>query len=139
MPGWRNWQTRGIQNPLSERACGFKSHSGHHVMSQDIGTLEPRFGGSSRFEAWLVADVWVEFQVSDEFAGGFVHDSDVEVVDDEDDGCSFEGPAEADVVHAACTSQGHGSGSNPAGLPSIAVVAYPVVGLGPFIMWLVFG
>jgi hypothetical protein len=28
-PGWRNRQTRRTQNPLSERACGFESRSGH--------------------------------------------------------------------------------------------------------------
>ena len=26
------WQTRRTQNPLSERACGFKSHPGHSVL-----------------------------------------------------------------------------------------------------------
>ena len=25
-PEWRNWQTRGIQNPVPARACGFDSH-----------------------------------------------------------------------------------------------------------------
>ena len=29
-PGWRNWQTRRIQNPLAERSCGFKSRPGHN-------------------------------------------------------------------------------------------------------------
>ncbi len=24
-PEWRNWQTRGIQNPVLARECGFKS------------------------------------------------------------------------------------------------------------------
>ena len=28
-PGWRNWQTRGTQNPVSERACGFDPRSRH--------------------------------------------------------------------------------------------------------------
>src|SRR5947209_10590629 len=28
-PGWRNRQPRWIQNPLSVRACGFESRSGH--------------------------------------------------------------------------------------------------------------
>ena len=31
------WQTRRPQKPLSERACGFESRSGHDVMSRDIG------------------------------------------------------------------------------------------------------
>ena len=26
MPEWRNWQTRGIQNPVAARSCGFESH-----------------------------------------------------------------------------------------------------------------
>ena len=30
-PKWRNWQTRRIQNPLSERACGFESHLRYHT------------------------------------------------------------------------------------------------------------
>ena len=37
-PGWRNWQTRWIQNPLSERACGFKSHSGHDSSDLQSGS-----------------------------------------------------------------------------------------------------
>lgn len=35
MPRWWNWQTRWTQNPLPERACGFKSRSRHQG-------LEPR-------------------------------------------------------------------------------------------------
>ncbi len=46
-----------------------------------------------------------EGEVSDEFAGGLVDDSDVEVVDDEHDGCSFERTAEADVMHPASSAE----------------------------------
>lgn len=28
-PSWRNWQTRRSQKPLSERTCGFESHTRH--------------------------------------------------------------------------------------------------------------
>ena len=28
-PEWRNWQTRGIQNPVLATGCGFKSHLRH--------------------------------------------------------------------------------------------------------------
>ncbi len=56
------------------------------------------------------------------FAGLCVDDSDVEVVDDHDDGCSFVGSADADVVHA--------SGSAEGDLPGCAdgVVSDPVFG-----------
>ena len=33
------WQTRRIQNPLSERACGFDSHPGHQA---DVNRIRPR-------------------------------------------------------------------------------------------------
>jgi hypothetical protein len=32
-PGWRNWQTPWIQNPLSERACGFESRPGYSTLT----------------------------------------------------------------------------------------------------------
>ena len=69
--------------------------SGHRKPSN------PRVRGFLGFEAGLVADVGVESEVSEELSGGLVDDSDVEVVDDEDDGCSVECPSEADVMHAA--------------------------------------
>ena len=52
----------------------------------------------------LVSDFGVGFQVSEELSGGFVNDSDVEVVDDQDDGGSFVGAADHDVVHFSCSS-----------------------------------
>ena len=42
--------------------------------------------------------------MSEELSGGFVDDSDVEVVDDQDDGGSFVGAADHDVVHFSCSS-----------------------------------
>lgn len=75
-------------------------------MFQDIGNPRtPGFGGFSFFESGFVADVGVEGEVSDEFAGGLVDHSDVEVVDDDHDGCSVECPSEADVVRAAGTAE----------------------------------
>ncbi len=38
------WQTRGTQNPLSERACGFKSHPGH--LTDEVETA-----GNHEFQA----------------------------------------------------------------------------------------
>jgi len=80
------------------------------VMCQDIGN--PRtcgFGGFSCFEAWLVAAVWVEGEVAEEFAGGGVDDSDVEVVDDENDWGVFVGAADADVVHSSGVAEADGA------------------------------
>ena len=51
--------------------------------------------------AWLVAACGVEGEVAEEFAGGGVDDADVEIRDEEDDGGSGVGAADADVVHAA--------------------------------------
>ena len=64
----------------------------------------PGLGGSFVFEAWLVADVGVEGEVSEEFAGVGGDDSDVEVVDEEDDGGVFVGSADGEVVHASGAS-----------------------------------
>ncbi len=33
VPSWRNWQTRGTQNPVPARACGFNSLRRHHSSS----------------------------------------------------------------------------------------------------------
>ena len=35
------WQTRRTQNPLSERACGFKSHPGHHYFLRTSEDYRP--------------------------------------------------------------------------------------------------
>ncbi|MGK2886849.1 MAG: hypothetical protein ACSLE8_19095 [Rhodococcus sp. (in: high G+C Gram-positive bacteria)] len=53
------------------------------------------------FKAGLVADVGVECEGSEEFSGVGVDDSDVEVVDEENDGDAFVLTADGDVVHAA--------------------------------------
>ena len=39
-PGWRNWQTRRIQNPLAERSCGFKSRPGHNQVNRRADRAE---------------------------------------------------------------------------------------------------
>ena len=58
LPGWRNWQTRGTQNPLPSGECGFKSRPGHiadeqvlpclfgrtHERSGSAGPVRPTFG-----------------------------------------------------------------------------------------------
>ena len=49
----------------------------------------------------VVAALGVEGEVADDLAGGGVDDADVEVVDEEDDGGSVEGSADADVVEFA--------------------------------------
>ena len=71
-------------------------------MCQDIGN--PRtygFGGFLRFEAWLVADVWVQDEFAEDLSGGGVDDADVEVIDDQDDLGSGVGASDSDVVHAS--------------------------------------
>ena len=35
-PEWRNWQTRGIQNPVVATPCGFDSHPRHLADEQFI-------------------------------------------------------------------------------------------------------
>ena len=52
----------------------------------------------------MVADVGVEFEVSEELPGGLVDDSYVEVVDDQDDGGSFVFTADHDVMHPASSA-----------------------------------
>ena len=48
-PGWWNWQTRRSQTPLLERACGFKSRSGHGRWSRSVApTRVPRPGPTAR-------------------------------------------------------------------------------------------
>ena len=40
------WQTRRIQNPLSERACGFDSHPGHQADVSRIGQRQITMSGN---------------------------------------------------------------------------------------------
>ena len=46
----------------------------------------------------MVAAVWVDGELSQEFAGDGVHDADVEVLDEQDDVGSGVGSYDADVV-----------------------------------------
>ena len=74
--------------------------------------------------AGLVVPFWVDFQLSEEFAGGGCDDSDVEVVDEQDDVGSGVGSADADVTQLAVDSEGDGAGFVD------AVVSNPCVSLG---------
>ena len=92
--------------PVSLGTWGFKSPLRHHCdVSGHRKPSNPRVRGFLRFEAGLVADIGVEGEVSDELARGLVHDSDFEVVDDEHDGCAFERPTQADVVHPTSSAE----------------------------------
>jgi hypothetical protein len=71
----------------------------------------------------LVVDGGVEGEVAEEFAGDGVDDSDVEVLDEQDDAGSGVCSADADVVQTAVMADGHGAGFID------AVVANPVVGV----------
>jgi hypothetical protein len=54
----------------------------------------------------VVAAFGVDGELADEFAGGGVDDADVEVVDEEQDGGSFEVAAHGDVVALPGDAQG---------------------------------
>ncbi len=96
----------GYKRAHNPKVAGTNPAPATNVMSQDIGNPRtPGSGVSLLFEAWLVADVGVEGQVSEEFSGVGCDDADVEVVDEEDDGGAVVGAADADVVHAAGSSQ----------------------------------
>ena len=71
----------------------------------------------------MVAAVWVDGELSEEFAGGGVDDSDVEVVDEQDDAGSVEGSSESDVVELAVDAEGDGAFVD-------AVVSDAVLGCG---------
>ncbi|HEY1119379.1 MAG TPA: hypothetical protein VGE43_16815, partial [Acidimicrobiales bacterium] len=92
------------------------------VMSRDIGNARTHGSGVSRWVLGLVAAGWVEGEVAEELAGGGVDDADVEVVDEDDDGLSGVGAADADVVHLAGSAEGDGA------VGVDAVVSEPVVG-----------
>ena len=62
--------------------------------------------------------------MADEFSGGGVDDSDLEVLDEHQDTGAGVGSADADVVQAAVDAQGQGAGVVD------AVAADPVVGVG---------
>ncbi len=87
---------------MFERTWGFKSPLRHTCdVSRHRKPLNPRFGGFVAFEAGLVADVGVECEGSEEFSGIGVDDSNIEVVDQENDGDAFVLTADGDVVHPA--------------------------------------
>ena len=103
-------------------------------MSQDIpdtartlylgsGCCGFRGGGPGGSAEGLVVAVGVEGEVAEEFAGGGVDDSHVEVGDEHHDSGSGVFVAEADVVEAAVVAEGDASGLVD------AVVADPVVGV----------
>jgi hypothetical protein len=60
--------------------------------------------------AGLVVHGGVEDEFADEFAGGGVEDADVQVLDQEDDGGSVVGSADADVVEPAVVPEGDRAG-----------------------------
>ena len=72
----------------------------------------------------MVVPGGVEDEFAEEFAGGGVDDSDVEVLDEDQDAGSVVDAADADVVQAAVDAQG-----DRAGLVN-AVGADAVVGVG---------
>ena len=81
----------------------------------------------------------VDGELADEFAGGGVDDSDVEVVDEEQHAGAGVGGAEADVVHAAVDPQGDTSrfvddvvSESVVGVVALAGSRFgsPVVGVG---------
>lgn len=53
----------------------------------------------------VVALVWIECDLSENFAGCCVDDTDVESVDEQNDGGSFEGSPESDFVHVAVEAE----------------------------------
>jgi hypothetical protein len=54
----------------------------------------------------LVVLAGIDDQFAEQFAGGSGDDADVEILDEQDDGGSGVGSADADVVKAAVDSQG---------------------------------
>src|SRR3954466_8576451 len=80
-------------------------------------------GGAGGAAGGLVVVAGIEDEVAEELAGGGVDDPDVQVLNEQQDVGSGEGPADADVVQAAVDAQGDTSG-----LVDL-VVADPVVGV----------
>ena len=71
----------------------------------------------------VVAALWVDGEVAEEFAGGGVDDADVEVGDEEDDGGSVEGSSEADVVELAVDANGDVAVADAVAADSVVGVA----------------
>ncbi len=79
--------------------------SGVFAFSGPVGALWTASG----FAGAVVALVCVECDFADDFAGGCVDDADVESVDEQNDGGSFEGSAESDFVHLSVETEGDSS------------------------------
>ena len=79
--------------------------------------------GSVRVEA-LACGVGVDGELAQEFAGGGVHDADVEVVDEQDDGGSGVGSPDGGLVEVSAAPEGDVAGGVD------LVVAEAVVGCG---------
>lgn len=66
------WQTRRIQNPLSERACGFNSHPGHHLSAGATLLIERRLRTVNK----RLAKLQKELLVANEQLQHFVEEAD---------------------------------------------------------------
>ena len=78
----------------------------------------------------MVADVGVDGECADEFAGGGVDDAHVVAVDEHDDAGSVEGSAESDVVHLAVESQADSPGVDAVGADTGLAVGVVAAGAG---------
>ena len=84
------------RRPHNPKVAGSNPAPATIVMSRDIGKGRTCIGfGPWSFSAGLVAAGGVEGEVAEEFACGGCDDADVEVGDDEHDGCAGVGPADA--------------------------------------------
>lgn len=56
VPEWRNWQTRGTQNPVRATECGFEPHLRHqlawHIGKVPCSSAAERYGRPCGFPAW---------------------------------------------------------------------------------------
>ena len=63
LPRWRNWQTRRIQNPLTVRSCGFKSHPGYKYYSWWLLLILPWYSDTNLLSFSGRYSAQVSFQV----------------------------------------------------------------------------
>ena len=75
-----------------------------HVLGRGF-VFAGSFGAAGWFAGAVVAAVWVDGECAEEFAGGGVHDADVEVVDEQYEGGSGVRPADADAVQFAVEAE----------------------------------